>query len=99
MNLPPAKANPKGCKFILSLSCFWERTGGEQKGGRQLTVTLLCPDIRRAAKMLPVYQVVCGASPLLEHGEQVCCGALNTFHPDYLSLTPFSRVGRRVVFV
>lgn len=78
---------------------IWERKGGEQKGGRLLTVTLLCPDVRQAAKMLPVYQVVCSASPSLEHGERVCCAALNTFHTDYLSLTSFSRVGRRVVFV
>lgn len=54
---------------------LWGKEGRGAAGGEQLTVTLLCPDIRRAAKMLPVYQVVRGASPALEHGERVCCGA------------------------
>lgn len=33
VNLSPAKANPEGCKFILCLSCFGGRRGGEQQGG------------------------------------------------------------------
>lgn len=74
-----------------------EGRGAEE--GKQLTVTLLCPDIRRAAKMLPVYRGVHGASPAPEHGAWGCCGALNTFQPDCLSLTPFSAVGRSLVCV